>query len=84
MTVSPGGPGPADPVDGLLTAMAKLEPELGRDAVLAALGQAAARPDGQRRVAAAVAGQPDLLTGEGARVSAYGSMCIAGYGWACR
>ena len=68
MTVSPGGPGPADPVDGLLIVMAKLEPELGRDAVLAALGQAAAMPDGQRRVAAAVAGQPDLLTGEGARV----------------
>ncbi|MCW2931946.1 MAG: hypothetical protein JWM19_2908 [Actinomycetia bacterium] len=67
MTVSPQEPGPADPAGGLLTLMADLEPELSKDVVLAALGQAAARPDGRRRIAAAVTGQPDLLTGQGAR-----------------
>ena len=47
--------------------MAGLEPALSPDVILGALGQAAARPDGRRRVAAAVAAQPDLLTGQGAR-----------------
>jgi hypothetical protein len=35
--------------------------------VLEALGQAAARPDGRRRIARAVADRPGLLTGQGAR-----------------
>ena len=47
--------------------MAGLEPALSPDVILGALGQAAARPDGRPRVAAAVAAQPDLLTGQGAR-----------------
>ena len=47
--------------------MADLEPALSPEAVLGALGQAAARPDGRRRIAAAVTGQPELLTGQGAR-----------------
>jgi hypothetical protein len=67
VTVGADEPGPANPVGGLLTLIAELEPSLSEDAVLAALGQAAARPDGRRRIAAAVTGQPDLLTGQGAR-----------------
>jgi hypothetical protein len=64
-----GGPGPdpGDPARALLALMARLEPALAPEAVLAALDQAAARPDGRRRIAAAVTGQPELLTGEGAR-----------------
>ncbi len=60
-------PGPGDPAGALLALMDRLEPALAPEAVLAALGQAAARPDGRRRIAAAVTGQPELLTGEGAR-----------------
>jgi hypothetical protein len=67
VTVGADEPGPANPVGGLLTLIAELEPSLSEDAVLTALGQAAARPDGRRRIAAAVTGQPDLLTGQGAR-----------------
>ena len=62
MTGSPG-----DPVGALLVLMADLEPALSPEAVLGALEQAAARPDGRRRIAAAVTGQPGLLTGQGAR-----------------
>ena len=58
---------PGDPVGALLALMAELEPGLSPEAVLGALEQAAARPDGRCRVAAAVTGQPGLLTGEGAR-----------------
>src|SRR6185437_1173077 len=60
-------PDPGDPAGALLALMARLEPELAPEAVLAALDQAAARPDGRRRIAAAVTGQPELLTGQGAR-----------------
>ena len=52
---------------GLLALMAELEPGLSPAAVLGALEQAAARHDGRRRIAAAVTGQPGLLTGQGAR-----------------
>jgi DNA-binding Xre family transcriptional regulator len=40
---------------------------LSPEAILGALDQAAARRDGRRRLAAAVTGQPELLTGQGAR-----------------
>ena len=53
-------------VGGLLALMAELEPTLSAEAVLGALGQAAARHDGRWRIAAAVTAQPGLLTGEGA------------------
>ncbi len=66
MTGSPGCPDPDRP-SALLALMARLEPALAPEAVLAALDQAAARPDGRRRIAAAVTDQPELLTGEGAR-----------------
>ncbi len=66
MTGSAGGPGPGDPAGALLALMAELEPALSPEVILGALGQAAARPDGRRRIAAAVAAQPDLLTGQGA------------------
>lgn len=67
MTGSPGGPGPGDLAGALLAVVAKLEPALSPEAVLGALDQAAARPDGRRRIAAAVAARPELLTGQGAR-----------------
>jgi hypothetical protein len=67
VTGSPAGPGPGGPAGALLALMAELEPALSAEAVLGALGQAAARPGGRRRIAAAVAAQPDLLTGQGAR-----------------
>ena len=60
-------PDPGDPAGALLALMARLEPALAPEAVLAALDQAAARLDGRRRIAAAVTGQPELLTGQGAR-----------------
>ena len=66
MSAGSGGPGAGDPVGSLLAVMAELEPALGTNAVLAALGQAAARQHGRRRIAAAVTGQRDLLTGQGA------------------
>jgi hypothetical protein len=49
-----------------VTVTCPLRAALGTNAVLAALGQAAARQDGRRRIAAAVTGQRDLLTGQGA------------------
>ncbi len=58
--------------------MAELEPALSPEAILGALGQAAARPDGRRRIAAAVAGQPDLLTGQGARAPVPGVLRFIG------
>jgi hypothetical protein len=67
VTGSPGGPDPGDPAGALVALMAKLEPALSPETILGALGQAAARPDGRRRIAAAVAGRPGLLTGQGAR-----------------
>ena len=67
MTGSPGRPGPGDPAGDLLTLMARLEPGLSLEAVLGALDQAAVRRDGRRRIAAAVTGEPGLLTGQGAR-----------------
>ncbi|MFI5067375.1 MAG: hypothetical protein ACHP9Z_25800 [Streptosporangiales bacterium] len=66
MTGKPGWPDPGDPAGALLALMAKLEPALSPEVILGALGQAAARPDGRRRIAAAVAGQSELLTGQGA------------------
>jgi hypothetical protein len=51
----------------LRTLMAEIEPGLSAEAVLGALERAAARQDGQHRIAAAVTAQPGLLTGEGAR-----------------
>jgi hypothetical protein len=60
---------PGDPAGALLALVAKLEPALGPEVILGALGQAAARPDGQRRIAAAMAAQPELLTGQGARAA---------------
>jgi hypothetical protein len=62
-----GRPDPSDPAGALLALLAELEPALSPEAVLDALDQAAARPDGRRRIAAAVTGQPGLLTGQGAR-----------------
>jgi hypothetical protein len=67
VTGRPGRPDPGDPVGALLALMAKLEPALSPEAILGALDQAAARRDGRRRIAAAVTGQPELLTGQGAR-----------------
>ena len=69
VTGSPGRPGPGDPAGALLAVMAELEPALSPEVVLGALGQAAARPDGRRRIAPAVAAQPGLLTGQGARAA---------------
>ena len=66
MTSGPGRSVPSDPVGSLQALISALDPALGEDAVLAALGQAAARPDGRRRIAAAVTARPGLLTGEGA------------------
>ncbi len=54
MTGGPGRPDPGDPAGALLALIAKLEPALSPEAILGALGQAAARPDGRRRIAAAV------------------------------
>ena len=73
MTGSPG-----DPVGALLVLMADLEPALSPEAVLGALDQAAARPDGRRRIAAAVTGQPGLLTGQGARAPFPGVLRLIG------
>jgi hypothetical protein len=67
VTGRPGRPDPGDPVGALLALMAKLEPALSPEAILGALEKAAARRDGRRRLAAAVTGQPELLTGQGAR-----------------
>ena len=78
------GPDPGDPAGALLALMARLEPALTPETVLAALDQAAARPDGRRRIAAAITGQPELLTGEGARAPIPGvlrfisALCRAG------
>lgn len=63
----PDRPASGDPVDSLLSLLSKLEPALETAAVLDALGQAAARRDGRRRIAQVVVDQPELLTGEGAR-----------------
>ena len=68
---------PGDPVGALLALLAELEPGLSPEAVLGALEQAAARPDGRRRVAAAVTGQPGLLTGQGARAPVPGVLRFA-------
>jgi hypothetical protein len=65
--ISPGQAAPGDPAGALLALLAELEPTLSPEAVLGALGQAAARPDGRRRIAAAVVAEPELLTGQGAR-----------------
>ena len=67
MTGSSGRPASGDPVDALLTLLPELEPVLSSEVVLEALGQAAARPDGRRRIARAVVDRPGLLTGQGAR-----------------
>ena len=67
MTGIPGGPDSSDPASALLALLATPEPALSPEAVLGALDQAATRPDGRRRIAAAVTGQPELLTGQGAR-----------------
>jgi hypothetical protein len=66
VTSSPDGPALGDPVGALLTVLSELEPALSPEVVLEALGQAAARPDGRRRVARAVVARPGLLTGQGA------------------
>ncbi|WP_198359591.1 site-specific integrase [Streptomyces fildesensis] len=49
----------------LLTLLSELEPALGQEALLGAIGQAAARPDGRRRLARDVTRRPELLTGQG-------------------
>ena len=67
MTGGSGRPASGDPVDALLTLLSELEPVLSSEVVLEALGQAAARPDGRRRIARAVVDRPGLLTGQGAR-----------------
>ena len=67
MTGSSGRPASGDPVDALLILLSELEPVLSSEVVLEALGQAAARPDGRRRIARAVVDRPGLLTGQGAR-----------------
>jgi len=67
VTGSSGRPASGDPVDALLILLSELEPVLGSEVVLEALGQAAARPDGRRRIARAVVDRPGLLTGQGAR-----------------
>ena len=56
--------------------MAALDPALGEDAVLAALGQAAARPDGRRRIAAAVTAGPACSR---ARAPALPSLASCGF-----
>ena len=67
MTGSSGRPASGDPVDALLILLSELEPVLSSEVVLEALGQAAARPGGRRRIARAVVDRPGLLTGQGAR-----------------
>jgi hypothetical protein len=69
---------PGDPVGDLLALLAELEPSVGEAAVLSALWQAAANPAGQRRVARAVTGDPDLLTGQGARAPLPGVLKLIG------
>jgi hypothetical protein len=78
VTSSPGGPAPGDPVDALLTVLSELEPALSPDMVFEALGQAAARPDGRRRIAQAVVARPGLLTGQGARAELPGVLRFIG------
>ena len=60
---------PGEAAGPVLAVMAKLEPALSPEVILGALREAAARPDGQRRIAAAVVDQPELLTGQGARAA---------------
>jgi hypothetical protein len=62
VTGSPVG----DPVTDMLAVVEQIEPAMGAEVILGALEQSAARPDGRRRIAAAVTDQPDLLTGQGA------------------
>jgi hypothetical protein len=78
VTGSPGRPGPGDPVVALLGVVSELEPALSPEAVLAALGQAAARPDGQGRIARAVVARPGLLTGQGAEADLPGVLRFIG------
>lgn len=56
----------ADPVTAMLAVVEQIEPAMSAEVILGALEQSAARPDGRRRIAAAVTGRPDLLTGQGA------------------
>ena len=74
MTGNSGRPASGDPVDALLTLLSELEPVLSSEVVLGALGQAAARPDGRRRIARAGVDRPGLLTGQGARAQFPGGL----------
>jgi hypothetical protein len=56
----------ADPVTAMLAVVEQIQPAMSAGVILGALEQSAARPDGRRRIAAAVTGRPDLLTGQGA------------------
>ncbi|RZL75047.1 MAG: site-specific integrase [Rhodococcus sp. (in: high G+C Gram-positive bacteria)] len=56
----------AQQVAPLLMLLAELEPALETDTVITALREAAALPDGQRRIAQEVSDRPELLTGQGA------------------
>jgi hypothetical protein len=50
---------PADPVESLLDLLSKLEPALAAETLFDALGQAAVRRDGRRRLAQAVVDRPE-------------------------
>ncbi|MFE1959390.1 site-specific integrase [Streptomyces sp. NPDC059479] len=63
MTTGPGPPASGDPLLALLSA---LEPTLDQETLTGAIGRAAARPDGRRRLARTVVDRPELLTGQGA------------------
>ncbi|MFJ1818679.1 site-specific integrase [Streptomyces sp. NPDC088139] len=54
-----------DPLQELTELVTSLDPALDDHAVLAALGRATVRPAGQRRLAWAVVGRPELLTSAG-------------------
>ncbi|HTZ30670.1 MAG TPA: hypothetical protein VMC83_42170 [Streptosporangiaceae bacterium] len=54
-----------DPVTAMLAVVEQIEPTMSAEVILGALEQSAARLDGRRRIAAAVTGRPDLLTGQG-------------------
>ena len=76
-TPEPRGSG-GDPLHSLLALMETLEPALSAGVILGALEQSAARPDGRRRIAAAVTSQPGLLTGEGASAPSPGVLRFIG------
>lgn len=54
-----------DPLNELIALVAGIDPDMGADVVLGALGRATARPASQRRLAWAVLARPELLSGAG-------------------